>query len=149
MKYVWGLSLRLHPLQSEPIELSVSTADGTAPLFSGNPCASVGNEVCTSDLTSYIGLHSIFPYSYDTSTTGLSLAVSVTEDSSKVGFFRPYLVYIRTANVVLGVNTRLSVLCPRPCLRPLKEKCEKLESRNAFLESEYEKYVGLDNKRIS
>lgn len=64
--------------------VQVTTADGTAPLFTGNPCNSSGDEVCPSALHSYAYEHSIFPQMSDCGSGKFTLKVNVDEAGSTV-----------------------------------------------------------------
>mmetsp|Transcript_18574 Transcript_18574/g.60540 ORF Transcript_18574/g.60540 Transcript_18574/m.60540 type:complete len:2545 (+) Transcript_18574:110-7744(+) len=84
---VGGLGQSGPNLQSAVTKLTTTTADGTAPLFSGNPCNSNQDTMCTSDLTSLDGDHSLYPRTLDTTASGFTLEVSVNEPGSKVYYF--------------------------------------------------------------
>lgn len=66
--------------------LQVTTADGSAPLFTGNPCNSSLDEVCPSALHSYAYEHSIFPQMSDCRVGEFTLTVNVNEDGSTVHY---------------------------------------------------------------
>ena len=71
-------------LQAAPTKVQVTTADGTAPLFSGNPCDSKKHEVCTSILHSEEYRHSKYPTMSDCAADKFILTVAVDEPGSKV-----------------------------------------------------------------
>ena len=62
---------------------TVTTSDGTAPLFSGNPCAGPG---CPSALHSLTYEHSAYPILESCSTSGFTLKVKVSEANSIVHY---------------------------------------------------------------
>jgi hypothetical protein len=64
--------------------LEVTTADGTAPLFTGNPCNSSLDVVCPSALHSYAYEHSIFPHMSNCGSNKFTLTVNVNEAGSTV-----------------------------------------------------------------
>ena len=65
---------------------NVTTADGTAPLFTGNPCESRLHEECSSQLRSESGRHSQYPRLHGCSNGGFDLRVSVDEAGSTVHY---------------------------------------------------------------
>ena len=71
-------------LQAAPTKVQVTTADGTAPLFSGNPCDSKKHEVCTSILHSETYQHSKYPLMTDCAADKFTLTVNVDEPGSTV-----------------------------------------------------------------
>ena len=73
-------------LQAAPTKVQVTTADGTAPLFSGNPCDSKKHEVCTSILHSEEYRHSKYPTMSDCAADKFTLTVAVDEPGSKVHY---------------------------------------------------------------
>ena len=74
----------LHLVDGE--DLRPLTADGTAPLFSGNPCDSKKHEVCTSILHSEEYRHSKYPTMSDCAADKFTLTVAVDEPGSKVHY---------------------------------------------------------------
>lgn len=71
---------------SPVVALQVTTSDGTAPLFSGNPCASQLDEECPSALHSLTYEHSRFPKLSNCAPDGFDVEVSVDEDGSVVHY---------------------------------------------------------------
>ena len=67
-----------------PVQVTtITTADGTAVLFSGNLCADAS---CTSDLASLTYDHSAYPFMSDCAADSFKLTVKVNEPGSKVHY---------------------------------------------------------------
>ena len=71
---------------SPVVALQVTTSDGTAPLFSGNPCASQLDQECPSALHSLTYEHSRYPKLSNCAPDGFDVEVSVDEDGSVVHY---------------------------------------------------------------
>ena len=110
-------------LQAAPTKVQVTTADGTAPLFSGNPCDSKKHEVCTSILHSETYQHSKYPLMTDCAADKFTLTVNVDEPGSTV-----YYVVVADAT---DYSSASAAPTTDPTLEQIKDGVDYTDVRNS------------------